>query len=254
MKTNQPRIVLVTGSSRGIGRSIALELAAQGWTVVIHGSRRSPELKATLREANKRSPASVAVAANLDNETAIHRMFEKIDRTFGRLDALVNNAAFQIPSALVKLKAEDWDLVLKVNLKAPFLCAQEAVKRMRRLGGGKVVNISSVHALVPRRNFAHYSSSKGGLEILSKCLALELAPHNIQVNSLVLGAFATEKTSPARQKKLISAIPAGRIGATEEIGRLVAFLCSNACDYMTGASITIDGGLTLGFCASRPDL
>ena len=118
----------------------------------------------------------------------------------------------------------------------------------------KIINISSVHAYDPKRNFAHYSSSKGGLETLTKSLAMELAEFNIQVNSVVSGAIATEMTPAERCGKLLTAIPAGRIGAVEEIAKLVSFLSSNACDYLTGASIRVDGGLTLGFCASRPDL
>ena len=122
-------------------------------------------------------------------------------------------------------------------------------------GGGKIVNISSVHATDPKRNFAHYSSSKAGLEMLSKCMALELAARDIQANSIIVGAIGTEMTPPDRQAIVIPAVPAARIGTVEEIARFVAFLCSHSCDYMTGASIAVDGGLTtLGFCASRPEL
>ena len=120
--------------------------------------------------------------------------------------------------------------------------------------GGKIINISSVHAYAPRRNYAHYSASKGGLEQLTRCLALELGEHDIQVNSVVVGAVATDLTPADRQAAFATAIPMGRVGRIEEIARLVAFLCSNDSDYVTGASITVDGGLTLGFCASRRDL
>ena len=254
MKTSQQKIALVTGSSRGIGRAIALELADRGYAVVVHGSAASPHLDSALADVRKRQPASIAAAANLADEAAIGALFETVGATFGRLDALVNNAATQIRDALTDVKSKDWDFVQAVNLRAPFLCAQKAESLMRVNGAGKIVNISSVHAIAPKRNFAPYSSSKGGLETLSKCMALELAAANIQVNSLVVGAIATEMTPEDRQSSLLSAIPAGRIGQPEEIARLVAFLCSDACDYMTGASIVVDGGITLGFCASRPDL
>ena len=122
-----------------------------------------------------------------------------IRNTFGHLDALVNNAATQNPSPLLELKESDWDHVLAVNLKAPFLCAQQAAPLMQAVGGGKIVNISSVHATDPKRNFAHYSSSKAGLEMLSKCMALELAQYNIQANSIIVGAIGTEMTPPERQ-------------------------------------------------------
>jgi len=248
------KVVLVTGSSRGIGKGIAMEMARQGYAVVVHGSTESTRLRTTYEEVKQLSPASICVVAELSNSAAIREMFTVIRSTFGRLDALVNNAATQNPSPMLELKESDWDHILSVNLKAPFLCAQQAVPLMPP-EGGKIVNISSVHATDPKRNFAHYSSSKAGLEMLSKCMALELAARNIQANSIIVGAIGTEMTPPDRQAIVIPAVPAARIGTVEEIAHLVAFLCSHSCDYMTGASIAVDGGLTtLGFCASRPEL
>jgi len=249
------RIALVTGSSRGIGRAVALDLARNGCTVVVHGSRRSDALSDSHRQVSKLSPDSIMVAADLAERPAIDEMFAIIEQQFGRLDILVNNAATQNPSPLVDLKEEDWDRVLAVNLKAPFICSQHAARLMMKSGkGGKIINVGSVHAFGAKRNFAHYSVSKGGLETLTKCLAMELAPYKIQANSLVVGAFDTEMTPKDRQAKLLAAIPAGRIGEVDEIARLITFLSSNDCDYMTGASIAIDGGLTLGFSANRPEI
>jgi 3-oxoacyl-[acyl-carrier protein] reductase len=248
------KTALVTGSSRGIGRAIALELAQRGCAVVVHGSRESDALREAEKEVRTLSPRSIVQVANLADSEAIRRMFQAAETTFGRVDILINNAATQNPSPFLDLKEEDWDFVQAVNLKAPFLCGQLAGRMMRQAGGGKIVNISSVHAYDAKRNFAHYSSSKGGLETLTKSMALELAAFNIQVNSIVCGAIATDMTPADRCGSLLSAIPAGRIGTVEEIARLAAFLASNECDYLTGASITVDGGLTLGFCASRPDL
>lgn len=248
------RVALVTGSSRGIGRGIALDLAQRGCRVAVHGSRESDKLREALEQVQAISPESIHVVANLADADAIRSAFETIQNTFGRLDILVNNAATQNPAPLLELKEEDWDFVQAVNLKAPFLCSQLAGRMMREQGGGKIVNISSVHAKDPKRNFAHYSSSKGGLETLTKAMAMELAEFNIQVNSLMVGAIATDMTPADRCGKLLSAVPAGRVGTVEEIAHLVTFLASEGCDYLTGASITIDGGLTLGFCASRPDL
>jgi enoyl-[acyl-carrier protein] reductase III len=252
--SEKQKVVLVTGSSRGIGRGLAMEMARQGYAVVVHGSTESSRLRSAYEEVKQVSPASICVVAELSKSEAIRAMFETIRSTFGRLDALVNNAATQNPSPITELKESDWDRILSVNLKAPFLCAQQAVPLMQSLGGGKIVNISSVHATDPKRNFAHYSSSKAGLEMLTKCMALELAAYNIQANAIIVGAIGTEMTPPERQAIVLPAVPAHRIGTADEIARLVAFLCSNACDYMTGASIAVDGGLTLGFCASRPEL
>jgi len=249
------KVALVTGSSRGIGRAIALSLAAGDCAVVVHGSQPSDSLHNSYMQVRELSASSISVAADLCDSEAIRRMFGRVEDQFGRLDVLVNNAATQNQSAFVELEEEDWDHVLSVNLKAPFLCSQLAARIMRKNGsGGRIVNISSVHAYDVKRNFAHYSTSKGGLETLTRSMALELAAFNIQVNSVVVGAIATEMTPADRQEKLLSAIPSGRIGRPEEIADLVSFLSLGDCDYMTGASITVDGGLTLGFCASRPDL
>jgi len=249
------KVALVTGSSRGIGKTIALELARNGCKVIVHGSRDSDALCRCFEDVKKLSPNSIMVAAELSEPAAIDKMFSQIKKTFGGPDILVNNAATQNPSPILELKEEDWDHVLSVNLKAPFLCSQHTAKMMcTNNKGGKIINISSVHAYDARRYYAHYSSSKGALETLTRSLALELAQYNIQVNSIVAGAIATELTPLDRQEKFLTSIPAGRIGTTEEIAHLVTFLSSNRCDYLTGASITVDGGLTLGFCASRPDL
>ncbi len=248
------KVALVTGSGRGIGKGIALEMARQGYAVVTHDATDSSSLRSACEEVAQLSPASIRVVAQLADSKAIREMFDVIRGTFGRLDALVNNAATQNPSPMTELAESDWDFVLSVNLKAPFLCAQQAVPLMRPRGGGKIVNISSVHATDAKRNFAHYSCSKAGLEMLTKCMALELAAYNIQANSIIVGAIGTEMTPPDRQAIVLPAVPAHRIGTIEEIARLVAFLCSGSCNYMTGASIAADGGLTLGFCASRPEL
>ena len=244
----QDKVAVVTGSSRGIGRGIALDLAKQGCRVLVHGSRPSEQLDRTFEAVASHSGQSIKVSAALSDSAEIDQMFQTVRSTFGRVDILVNNAATQNPCPLLELKEDDWDLVLAVNLKAPFLCAQHAGWMMRDQGGGKIVNISSVHAYDAKRNFAHYSSSKGGLETLTKSMALELAAYNIQVNSLVVGAIATDMTPVERQQKFLTAVPAGRVGTVDEIARMVTFVVSDACDYLTGASIRVDGGLTLGFC------
>jgi len=251
----QGKRILVTGSSRGIGKAIALELAARKAILVVHGPQESDELRASYRDVCRRSPSSIVVCAGFSQSEQITAMFQTIRQQLGGLDVLVNNAATQNPSPLIDLEEKDWDYVLTVNLKAPFLCAQHAARLMREGGhGGKIINISSVHADAPRRNYAHYSAAKAGLEQLTKCLALELAQYNIQANAVVPGAVATELTPPDRQAAFATAVPAGRVGTVDEIARVVAFLASNECDYLTGASLTVDGGLTLGFCASRRDL
>jgi NAD(P)-dependent dehydrogenase (short-subunit alcohol dehydrogenase family) len=252
--TGKQRTALVTGSSRGIGRGIAVELARQGLSVVVHGSTRSSHLVRAYEEVRQLSPGSICVVADLATSVSIRDLFDTIRGVYDKLDVLVNNAAIQNPGVITELCEAAWDDVMSVNLKAPFLCAQRAASLMKRAGGGKIINISSVHAVAPRRKYAHYSCAKAGLEMLTKCLAMELAGDNIQVNSIMAGAIGTELTPPERQEALLPAVPAHRIGTIEEIARLVAFLSSESCAYMTGTSVTVDGGLTLGFCASRPEL
>ena len=247
-------VVLVTGSSRGIGRETALQFSEEGGTVIVHGSHESKELAEALEQVTALSPNSIQVACDLSDSVGIRGMFQEIDSHFGRLNVLVNNAATQNAAPFMQLPEEDWDRIVAVNLKAPMLCGQLAANMMVKQGGGKIINIGSVHTIQARRNYAHYTASKGGLLMLTKSMALELAEHNIQVNHVAPGAIATSMTDPERQRLLLPAIPAGRIGQSREVAAAVCFLASNEADYFTGASITLDGGLSLGFSASRPDL
>jgi NAD(P)-dependent dehydrogenase (short-subunit alcohol dehydrogenase family) len=248
------KTALVTGSSRGIGKSVAIELAKAGFTVVVHGSRKTDQLDTAFAEVQLISPKSICLTADLTDPSAIDNMFAEIKAKFGSLDVLINNAAVQNPSPILDLKLEDWDRIMFTNLRAVFLCGQHAGRMMRDAGGGKIINVSSVHDTAPRRYFAHYSSAKGGLVMLTKTMALELADFNIQCNFLTIGAIATEMTDPDRQNLLLPSIPANRIGTPAEVGKLICYLVSPDASYITGAGIIIDGGLTLGFCATRPDL
>lgn len=248
------KIILITGSSRGIGKATALQFAQQAGTVIVHGPENSEELNDAFHQVTDLSPASIKIVCELSDSNAIRKMFAKIDSHFGRLDVLVNNAAAQNSVPFLQLPEDDWDRVLAVNLKAPFLCSQLAAKMMIKQGGGKIINIGSVHEFQTKRNYAHYSTSKGGLVMLTKNMALELAEYNIQVNQVSPGAIATGLTDPERQRKFLTAVPAGRVGQPDEIAVIVCFFASRDADYITGASFTVDGGLTLGFCASRPDL
>ena len=248
------KIVLVTGSSRGIGLAIALKFAHERATIIVHGPEDSDELTQAWEQVCKLSPDSVKLPCDLIKSVAISTLFNEIAFRFKRLDVLVNNAVFQKEAPFLEIEEQDWDQVFAVNLKAPFLCSQQAANLMIGQGGGKIINIGSVHEFQARRGYLPYSTSKGGLLMLTKNLALELAVHNIQVNQVTPGAIATDLTDPDRQKKFLSAVPAGRVGKPKEVADMVSFLASDEADYITGASFEVDGGLTLGFCASRPDL
>ena len=248
------KIILVTGSRRGIGKATALWFAKEGGTLIVHDAEETDELDETFTEVTGYSPSSIKITCELSDSDAIRSMFQKIEDHFHRLDILVNNAATQNSYAFLDLPESEWDRIIAVNLKAPFLCSQLAARMMVKQGAGKVVNIGSVHEFQTKRNFTHYSTSKGGLVMLTKNMALELAKHNIQVNQVSAGAIATSLTDPDRQKQFLTAVPAGKVGLPEDIAAMVCFLASKDADYITGTSHTVDGGLTLGFCASRPDL
>lgn len=248
------KIVLVTGSSRGIGRAIARRFADEGATVIVHGSRSSDDLYSVHREVAAVSPSSIACACDLGDSARIREMFHEVELQFGKLDILVNNAATLQGGPFLDITEEDWDRVLAVNLKAPFICSQLAAKAMVGCGGGCIVNVGSVHEYQVKRNDANYSAAKGGLLMLTKNMALELAEYNIRVNQVTPGAIATDLTDADRQAKFLSSVPAERMGRSEEIASIVCFVASDEADYITGSSIVADGGLTLGFCATRTDL
>lgn len=254
MNRFKDKIILVTGSGRGIGKATALRFAKEGGILVVHDAEESDELADVYQEISEVSPSSIKLTCELSSSDEIRAMFRKIDTHFHRLDVLVNNAATQSSFPFLNLPEEEWDRILAVNLKAPFICGQLAAQMMVKQGSGKIVNIGSVHEFQTKRNYIHYSTSKGGLVMLTKNMALELAERNIQVNQVSAGAIATGLTDPERQKQFMTAVPAGRVGQPNDIASMVCFLASSDADYITGTSHTVDGGLTLGFCASRPDL
>ncbi|MDX1284849.1 MAG: 3-oxoacyl-ACP reductase family protein [Draconibacterium sp.] len=248
------KVVLITGSSSGIGKATAVHFASEGAIVIVHGPEDNEELSESHRLIVEKSPKSIKIACELSNTTEIRQMFHEIESVFGRIDVLVNNAATQNSTPFLEMEVENWDRIFAVNVRAPFLCSQLAAKMMIKQGGGKIINIGSVHEYQTKRNYIHYSSSKGGLVMLTKNLALELAEYNIQVNQVAPGAIATALTDPDRQRQFLTAVPAARVGQPPEIASMVSFLASDEANYVTGQSFTVDGGLTLGFCASRPDL
>jgi glucose 1-dehydrogenase len=171
---------------------------------------------------------------------------------FGRIDVLVNNAGIQTERPFLELTADEWQRVLDVNLKGAFLCSRFSAREMIKGGGGKIINISSIHQAVPRLNRAHYDASKAGLWMLTREMALELAKYNINVNCVAPGAIATPMNrdlldSPEKMARVVAMIPRGRIGTPEDVARAVLFLASEDADYVTGSVIYVDGGLSLAY-------
>ena len=243
------KVALVTGAYRGLGFAIAQGLAEAGATVVLNG--RKAELLAsaakTLTDAGRR--ASTCVFDVTDGD-AVRAGIAAVEREHGALDILVNNAGIQRRNPLVDFKRQDWDDVIATNLTAPYLVAQAALPGMIARKSGKIVNIASLMSELARPTVVPYTAAKGGVRQLTRGMAVELAPHNIQVNAISPGYFATEMNralidNAEFNEWVCKRTPAGRWGEPPEIAGLAVFLCSAAANYITGQLITIDGGMSV---------
>lgn len=245
------KVALVTGASHGLGRAICLLLAAEGAKVVVNyrsSAERADEVVREIKE--KYGTEAIAIFADMSKADDITAMFEKIDETFGRIDILINNAAYCPTCQVADMTEEIWNYTLQVNLTGAFICSREFVKRLlegnRR---GRIVNISSQAAFRgSTTGHAPYDASKGGLISFTISLAREVAQNNIMVNCVAPGIMDTEIMAPALTKNrqnYIDRVPIRRIGEPEEIARVVVFLASKGSDYMTGATVDVSGGLLM---------
>ncbi|MDO6432208.1 glucose 1-dehydrogenase [Flavitalea sp. BT771] len=241
------KVVLVTGSSRGIGAAIVRAMAACGAQVLINHHRDEDNAMA-LAAAVRRDHGVKAVVheADISRPPEVVEMFRAADMQLGGIDVLVNNAGCETVDHAVDLDLAEWDMVFDVNLRGAFVCAQEAGKRMIARSQGVIINISSIHDKVPRKGLIHYCSAKAGLNMMTKCLALELAPHHIRVVSVSPGAIETEmnrgEIEAFGRGKFNEWIPAGRIGTVDDVAWTCAFLASDKASYITATEIYIDGG------------
>lgn len=254
----QNKTVLVTGAATGIGRAIAVRFAAEGANVAVNYFQQVGEVETTVAQctqAYERAGVEGAAArpfqADVSDEQQVRAMVASAVETFGRLDVLVNNAGVQTPSASHETEMDSFDWVLNVNLRGSFLCARAAIAHfLERGGGGVVLNNSSVHEIIPKPMYASYSISKGGMENMTRTLALEYADRGVRVNAVGPGAIVTPINSswiddPGKRAAVESRIPMGRAGAPEEIASVFAFLASDEASYITGQTIFACGGLTL---------
>lgn len=245
------RVAIVTGGSRGIGRAVALELARQGAAVVVNYKSGRADAEHVVAAIESRSGTGVAVQADVADPEQVRGMFDQVLADFSRLDILINNAGVEERSMLLDIPLEAWRRVLDVNLTGSLTCARFAARAMIEQGtGGKIVNITSIHQHTPRLGFGHYAVSKAGLWMLTKALAQELAVHRINVNAVAPGAIETDMNrvvlaDAAKREAVRSRIPWGRIGVPEDVVGAVLFLASEASDYITGATIYADGGLSI---------
>ena len=238
---------LVTGGSQGIGAQICRELASCGADVFINYFTNKEKAEVLASEIRNLYNVKVCVGgANVSIKHEVEAMFQLMDKELMGIDILINNAGSESNNHILDLDEDEWDRVNNVNLKGPFLCAQQAGKRMEKTGGGVIINISSIHDAIPRKGLSHYCTAKGGLKMLTKCLALELAESNIRVISVAPGAIETEMNREEIANfgvhKFEGWIPQGRIGKVNDVAPTIAFLCSDNASYITGTDIYIDGG------------
>ncbi len=242
------KTALVTGSSRGIGRAIALELARRGARVVVNYRTGAEQAEAVRAEIEALGVPALAVAADVSQAVAVEHLFARIGETFGAVDVLVNNAGITRDNLILRMDERDWDAVLDTNLKAAFLCTRVALRGMLRARWGRVVNVSSVIALGGNPGQVNYAAAKAGLVALTRTLAREVGSRGITINAVAPGFVETDMTAgllePARTQ-LTDRIALGRLGTPEDVAQAVAFLCSPAGSYITGHVLVVDGGLSL---------
>jgi glucose 1-dehydrogenase len=249
---------LVTGASSGIGKEIALALGAYGANIVVNFV--SDEAKALEIADTIKSSGGEAIAhkADVSSEHQVESMFAQLLRRFGTIDILINNAGLQQDAAIEDLTLAQWNKVIGVNLTGQFLCSRAAIREFKRRGvrdevsssAGKIICISSVHDVIPWAGHVNYAASKGGVMLMMKSIAQEVAPYRIRVNSISPGAIRTPINmqaweTPAAYHELMKLIPYKRIGEAVEVGRAAAWLASDYADYITGQTIYVDGGMTL---------
>jgi glucose 1-dehydrogenase len=245
------RRALVTGATTGIGRGAAFELAAHGAAVAVNHRGRVDEARAMVEAIEAAGGRAVAVAMDVTVEDDVRRGFGEAREAFGGVDLLVNNAGIEKPFELVDMPLDEWEKVIAVNLTGTFLCTREAARIMRADGArGTIVMISSVHEVIPWERFSHYCASKGGMKLFAQSVAKELAPHGIRVVSIAPGAIATPINkdvleNPDERRKVEAEIPLGRWGEVSDVANAVAWASSEQAQYVVGATIFVDGGMTL---------
>jgi glucose 1-dehydrogenase len=249
---------LVTGANSGIGQAIAIEMAKEGAQVVINYVTNDDVAQQMVEDIKSFGGTAIAIKADVSNEDQVKAMFAQMISTFGTIDILVNNAGIQKDSPFVNMSLHDWQLVLNVNLTSQFLCSREATIEFLRRGLvpersralGKIICMSSVHETIPWAGHVNYATSKGAISMFMKSIAQELGEHKIRVNSLAPGAIKTPInrsawSTPDAEKQLLTLVPYNRIGEPIDVAKAAVWLASDDSDYVHGATLFIDGGMTL---------
>ncbi len=257
-KRFKDKVALITGATSGIGQAISLRFAEEGAHVAINYPRYAENIRETEQEVERICRGirqygcrDFPVQGDVGNPNDVKKMFAQVLDQFSSIDVLVNNAGIQTQAPSDKLGIEEFDEVINVNLKGAFLCAQQAIRHfLKQNKPGVIINISSVHELIPKPEFLGYSVSKGGMGNLTRTLALEYAPQKIRINAIGPGTVNTPinqawKEDPEKREIVRQHIPMGRIAEPEEIAAVAAFLSSDEAAYITGQTLYVDGGLTL---------
>ena len=243
------KVAAITGSSRGIGKAIALAFAGEGAAVAVDYRGHPGEAQEVVKEIESSGGRSIALKADVSEQDDVRGLIRETVRKFGRLDIMVNNAGVEEKMPFLETPFEVYERVVAVNLTGAWLGCQEAARQMVSQGdGGRIINISSVHEDRPMPTNSSYCAAKGGLRMLMRTIAVELAPHSITINNVAPGAIETPinenlEDNPEQMQELLSEIPLGRIGQPEEVAELALYLASDAASYVTGGTFVIDGGM-----------
>ncbi|WP_017326128.1 3-oxoacyl-[acyl-carrier-protein] reductase [Synechococcus sp. PCC 7336] len=240
------RVALVTGASRGIGKAIALALAAEGASVAVNYASSADAAEAVVQEIADKGGEAIAVGANVGDADAVTKMFATVMEKWGRIDVLVNNAGITRDTLILRMKPQDWQEVIDLNLSGVFWCLKAATKIMMKQRQGRIVNITSVVGISGNPGQANYSAAKAGVIGLTKTAARELAARNITVNAVAPGFIATTMTADLDAEPILANIPLGRMGNPEDVAGAVRFLAADpAAAYITGQVLNVDGGMVM---------
>ncbi|MEZ7171367.1 3-oxoacyl-[acyl-carrier-protein] reductase [Sporosarcina sp. OR05] len=242
------KTAIVTGASRGIGRAIALLLGEEGAKVVVNYSGSEAKAAEVVETITKAGGEAIAFQANISETDQVKAMIDATMEAFGSIDMLVNNAGITRDNLLMRMKEDEWDDVININLKGVFLCTKAVTRQMMKQRSGKIVNLASIVGVTGNPGQANYVAAKAGVIGLTKTTAKELATRNITVNAVAPGFITTDMTDALPEdvkEQMLSAIPLGKLGSSEDVAGAVAFLLSSDADYITGQTIHVDGGMVM---------
>lgn len=241
-------VAVVTGGSRGIGRAISATLAAAGATVVVNYQQNAVAADETVAAITAGGGAAISVQADVSRAEDVERLFKTVIERYGKVDILVNNAGITRDTLLLRMKEDDFDVVIDTNLRGVYLCTKAALRPMTRARSGRIINITSVVGLIGNAGQSNYAAAKAGIIGFTRAVAREMASRGITVNAVAPGYIETELTAGLGDQvraAILETIPLGRLGTPQDVANLVCFLASDAAAYITGQTLTVDGGMVM---------